>query len=109
MVGDFARRLMLGARGLLDLVLARVRIVGHMAHVGHVHHVLDPIAVELERALERVAEEIRTQVAEMRGQIDGRPAGVHAHVGRMLRLELFDAAAERIIDVERLHTSKIAA
>ena len=73
-VGDFARRFALGARGLLDFVLTGVGIVGHMANVGHVHDVLDVVTVELERALERIDEKIGAHVPQMGRQIHGRAA-----------------------------------
>ncbi len=73
-IGDLARGLALGARGLFDLVLARVLVRGHVADIGDVHDVADGVAVELQRAPERIDEQGRAHIAEMLRQIDGRPA-----------------------------------
>ena len=96
-IRDFARRLALGARGLFDLVLAGVRVGGHVADVGDVHHVADFVAVELERAAQRIDEHIRAHIAQMLRQIDRRPARVVGHHRRIERLEFLDPAAERVV------------
>ena len=102
-IRDFARRLALGARGLFDLVLAGVGVGGHVADVGDVHHVADIVAVELERAAQRIDEHVRAHVAQMLRQVDRRPARVEGHHRRVERLEFFDPAGEGVEDVKRLH------
>ena len=54
--------------------LARVLIGGHVANVGDVHHMPNPVAVELQRASKRVVKKVATHVAEMLRQVNGRSA-----------------------------------
>ena len=105
-IRDFERRLALGARGLLDFVLARVLVRGHVADVSDIHHMAHAIAVEFERAPQRIDEDVRTHIAQMLRQIDRRPARIKGDLGPIRpveRFELLDAAAECIEDLKGLH------
>ena len=90
-------------RLLRDLVLAFVRIVLQMAHVGDVPHVADLVAEVLEKPEKDVVCNARTGVAEMRVPIDGRAADVHAHVARMDGHEELLAARQGIGQKEISH------
>jgi hypothetical protein len=71
--------------------------------VGDIHHMAHAVAVELERAAQRIDEDIRAHVAEMLRQINRRAARIKGHVRRMARLENLDGAGERIEDLKRFH------
>src|SRR5260370_21978150 len=105
---DFLRRLALRARGFLDLVLARILIRSHMADVSDIHHVTDAVAVEFERASQRIDEKIGAHVTQMLRQGNRRPARIvgdfgNAVGGRPGRVKLLDTAAQAIEDIKRLH------
>src|SRR5216683_427716 len=105
---DFLRRLALGPRGFLDLVLARILIRSHMADVSDIHHVTDVVAVEFERASQRIDEKIGAHVTQMLRQVNRRPARIvgdfgNAVGGRPGRVKLLDTAAQAIEDIKRLH------
>jgi hypothetical protein len=63
-------------------------------------------AVDLERAAQPVREEVRPEIPEVDGPIDGRTAGVHADLARHGRDEWLDAAAERVKEAHRLPFDK---
>src|SRR5437773_4069076 len=74
-----------------------------MTDISDVHHVPDGIAIETKRTLERIDKQIRTHIAEVLWQVNGRPAGIIADHGRINRMQLFDAAGQRIEDAEWFH------
>ena len=94
---DFHDRLVLTARALEHLVLARVGVAGKMADVGDVHYALDVVALIAQRLFEHVLHNIGAQVADMREMIDRRAAGVHGHLVAKARHKRLFAVGERII------------
>ena len=77
---DFPGGLARAPRALLHLVLACVGVGSEMADVGHVHHVPHAVAVPFENAPQRVHEHECAEIADMLVVVDGRPAGVEAHL-----------------------------
>ena len=54
-----------------------------MTHVGDVDHVLDLVAVEGQHAPQDVLKDVGAQIANVGIVIDGGPAAVQAHGGRV--------------------------
>jgi hypothetical protein len=72
---DFLRRLFLQARGHEHLVLAPVeRVIGKVADVGDVHHLLGFVAEVFERPPQQVGKHEGPQVSDVGIAIDGRAA-----------------------------------
>ena len=104
--GQLARLLRLGDAPARDrhLVLAAAvgRVVlGHVADVGDVHHVLHAHPVQLERAPQRVGVEERPEVADVRVVVDRRTAGVEGDLAiGVHRTELLERLRQRVVDTE---------
>ncbi len=80
-----------------DLVLAVVGIVLQVPHVGDVAHVAHLVAERTKVAEQQVESHGRARMAQVRVAVDRGTAHVHAHMGRIDRLELLLAAGERIV------------
>jgi len=101
MLGDVPDRLRALGRHLLHLVLARVGIVGQVAHIGDVDDVGELQPLPRERAPQHIGKHVSTHVADMRVVVDRRPAGVDARLAGVDGLEHLDLAGERIEQLER--------
>ena len=100
-VGDLARRLGLQAGRDQHPVLAAVEpLVAEMAHVGDVLDVPHPEAVVQQHAADEVGEQVRPQVADVGPAVHGRSAGVHPDDAVVGDGHGFDAAAQRVAEVE---------
>ena len=66
--------------------------------IGDVHHPRDRVALPEQVAPGQVGEHEAPEVADMRRRVDRRPAGVHAHVRRVDRLEGLQGAAQRVAE-----------
>ncbi len=86
----------LGCGGLLHLVVAGIRVRGEVADIGDVYDVAHRKPLPAQRPGERVGEDIGAHVAEMLPGIDGRPARIDAHVGRIERDEGFAGAGQAV-------------
>ena len=69
--------------------------------VRDVHHPRDRVALPGQVATGQVGEQEAPEVAHVGRRVDRRAAGVHAHVGRVERLERLQRAAERVAEAER--------
>ena len=58
-----------------------------MAHVGHVHDVLDLVAIVLQGAAQNILKDVGPQIADVGIVIDRWPTGVHTHCRRPQRLK----------------------
>ncbi len=83
---------------LRDLVVALVGIVFQMAHVGDIAHVAHLITQVLEVTEEHVKGDGRPGMPQMWVAINRRTADIHAHIGRVTRLEQFLTSGERIVN-----------
>src|SRR5579859_3634013 len=87
----------------LHAILALVEgVVAEVADIGDVLDVPDPIAEVDQGAAQDVREEEAAQVADMRVAVDGRATGVDAHEAGNVRLERLDAAAQRVVEADRM-------
>ncbi len=86
-LGDLPGVPVLSARRDFQLVVALVGVGGEVAHVGDVDDVAHPPALPAQYPLERVGEDVGPHVADVLGRVDGRPARVHADLGRTGRGE----------------------
>ena len=80
------------------LVLAFVRVVFQVAHVGNVAHIAHFISQVLEVAEEDIEGDGRTGVSQVRVAIDRRAADVHTHVWGVQRLEYFLRSAQCVVN-----------
>jgi len=81
------------------LVFAAVGVAGEVADIRDVHHVPHPEALVQQGPLEDVLEDVRAEVADVGVVVDGRPAGVHAHLVVVDGAELIHAAGHRVCRV----------
>jgi hypothetical protein len=100
MAADLPRIAPFPLRLRLDLVLALVGVVEQVPHVGDVHHLAHLEALDLEPAPQRVGEDVRAEVADVRPPVDGRSAVVHAHHARLEGLEGLLATGQGVVDDE---------
>jgi len=96
MFGDVPDRLRLLRRHLFHLVLARVGIVGQVAHVRDVDDVGECIPLPAQRPPQHIGEHIGAHIADMRVVIDRRPAGIDARLTGVDGGEGFELAGERV-------------
>ncbi len=77
-------------------------VLGHVAHVGDVHHMNHAMAKQLERAAKQVRREERPEVSHVGVVVDGRAAGVEGHrsAGSGERLEALDRAGQGVVEVQ---------
>jgi len=77
-----------------------IRVVGHVADVRDVHHVLHAMARELERAPQQVRVQERPEVADMGVVVDRRTAGIEEdrRTRPAARLDRLQRARERVGD-----------
>ena len=100
-VGDLLRRLLLEARRDEHLVLPAVEaVVGEVADVSDVHHLVRVVAEVLEGSREHIGEHVRAQVADVREAIHGRAAGVDAHAAGFERTQLLLAPGHRVVEAD---------
>ena len=71
-----------------------------IVNVGDVHHPRHPVARPAQVAADQVAREERAEVADVRRAVDGRPAGVHAHMAGLERREFLELAAEGVGEMQ---------
>ena len=74
-----------------------------MTDVSDVHHVLDAVAQEFERATKDVGVQEGPEVADMRIVVDGGTAGVEGEGRRGKRRDRMRRAGEGVVDAERGH------
>ena len=101
MLGDVPDRLRPLRSHLFHLVLARVGIVGQVAHIGDVDHMGQLVTLEAERAAQNVGKDIGAHIADVRIVIDRRPAGIDPRLSGMDRVELFQLASQAVEQLER--------
>ena len=100
-LGDLLGGLPLGESRRDDLVLASIdRVLAHVADVGDVLYRDDRVAKMLERPADPVREQVGTQIPEVGRPVDGRAAGVHAHLAGPLGGERQNAPLKGVVDAE---------
>ena len=87
-----AREVLARRLGLLD---------DAVVHVGHVHDLAHAVAEVRERAPQHVDRHEGPEVPDVRPVVDGGAAGVEAELGRVLRHERLDLAAQRVEQPDR--------
>jgi hypothetical protein len=93
---DVQHRTPFARRCHLELVLAGVGVGHRVPHVGDVDDVTYLDAAPAEGAAERVREDVRAHVAQVRERVHGGPAAVHAG-HRTGRSEVLHPATQRVI------------
>ncbi len=84
------------ARPVDDLVVD----IGDVADVGDVVG-----AVEVaEQPIKHVEDDDRAGIADMGVVVDGRPAHIHAHIGRIDRLKILLVARQRVVELQPRET-----
>ena len=91
------------ARGRFHLVVAGIGVRGQVTDIGDVDDVGEGVALPRQHAAQRVGEDIGPEVADMRVIIDGRAAGIDAHLRRVDRPERFERTGEAVVEDEIGH------
>ena len=99
LLGDLADRLV---QRQVGIVLRRPRIdlvvdVGDVADIGDM---IGPVEVP-QQPEQHVEHDDRPRIADMGIVVDRRPTDIHAHIGRIERLESLFLARQRIVDRKR--------
>ena len=87
---------------LLNLVISLVGVVFQVANVGDIAHVAHLVAQVFQVAEHYIKGDCGPRMPQMWVTIDGRSADIHAHIGRMQRLEQLLTACECIVNQEIL-------
>ena len=103
--GDVHDGLVLPLGPLEHLVLAGVRVGGQVAHVGDVHHPVDPIALVAQELLQYVLHDVGAQVADVGEVVDGGAAGVHFHPAGGVGAELLFFVGSGIVKIHDILSS----
>ena len=75
---------MLALCALQHLVVARIAVACEVSDIGDVHYTLNVIAREAQILLKNVLHDIAAQIADMRVVVNGRAAGVHTYLSRLV-------------------------
>ena len=86
-LSDLKHRLVLTARALKHLILARVTVTGEMSYVGDIHNARYVVADIAKIFFKNVLHSIGTKVSYMSVMINGRTAGIHRYLTRLTRYE----------------------
>jgi hypothetical protein len=73
---------------------------GFVVDVRQVHDLGDVVTEILQGAPENVLEEKGAEIADVREVIDRRSAGVHPHVPRLDRLEIFETPGQCVVEAK---------
>ncbi len=92
---------LVGERADIDAELggARVYLVVDVGDVADISDVVRPIEVP-QKPVEHIEDDEHAAVADMQMVVDGRPAGIDAHVLRIDRLEPLFAPRQRVVERE---------
>jgi hypothetical protein len=74
-----------------------------VVHVREVHHLHHPKAARFQEAPQDVLKHERAEIPDVGKIVDGRSAGVHAHLARVERDEGLDAVRQRIVKADFAH------
>ena len=99
LLGDLANRLVQRRFGIV-LRGPRVDLVVHVRDVADIGDMLGPIE-EPKQAEQNVEDDDGACIADMRVVVDGGPADIEAHIGRIERSEGLFPAGKRIVDRKR--------
>ena len=72
------------------LILAGVAVRGKVAYVCYIHYSLDIKAGKAHIFFKHVLHDIAPEVADMRKVINGRAAGIHRYLARLIRNKFLD-------------------
>ena len=97
-IGQLPGRFSFTPRADFHLVLAFVRIRGHVPDVGKIHDLLDGVAVKFQYPPKQVLENKSPQVSDVSVVVHGRSASVQQHISAVKRLELFFLARQGVVD-----------
>ena len=107
---DVLGRLVLQPRRDEHLVFAAVEcVVGEVADVGDVHHLLGLVAEVLEAAAQDVGQHERTQIPDVDVAVDSGTAGIDPHHPFLERLHLLLGPRQGAVepDLRQLHPASI--
>ena len=71
-----------------------------MAHVRDIHNALHVVADIAEELFKNVLHDVAAQIADMREVINGRSAGVHADLARLVRSEGLHLLCKGVVKIE---------